>query len=179
MLPGFFAITAFESFCLQHCGNNFDHFAGLPQRKNIGVFRVKLHAGVFFQRVLFQNRLNPPNASEKMLILVGPRDARDVGEVRPQTGQGFEFASIAKIPTVTRAVQDDEFALGLGYQNRPQHGNVRCEAGASGDEHGGFAGRRPVERVKTPLAFGPRKTLLPCFNSNKRGVSPPLVMSVM
>ena len=81
-----------------------------------------------------------------MLILIGPRDAGNVGEVRAQAGEAFEFAAIAEIPTVTRAVQDDELALGLRGENRPQHGNVGREAGAGGDEHGGLAGRRAVER---------------------------------
>ena len=154
-VAGILVVAALEAFGFQNGRDDFDHFR-ITAKEDIGLVRVQRQAGFLFHRALFQNVLDAAGAAVKMRVLVGPRDAGYVGEVRAQAGQGFQFAAVAEIPTVTRAVQDDEFALRLVHENRPQHGNVGRQAGAGGDEDNRLVGRDAVNREHA-AGFWPEK----------------------
>jgi len=142
---GILAVAGHKTFYGEHFLDDLDHFR-IAAEENIRLGRVQFHAGIFFNRALVEHVLDATGAALEMRVMVGARDARNVSEVRTQPREAFQFAPVAEVPTVTRAVQDNEFALRLGHQQRAQHGNVRREAGAGGDEDDGFAGGHAVER---------------------------------
>ena len=80
-----------------------------------------------------------------MRILIGPRDAGDVGEVWPQPGQAFELAAISQVPAKARAVQDHEPAVGVGDEHGAQHRHIWGESGAGRDQQDRLARRHPIQ----------------------------------
>ena len=91
-----------------------------------------------------------------MGILIRPRDAGQVGKVRAQPRETFQFAPIAEIPAVSRAVQHHKPTLRLVHQHGAQHGNIRRQPGAGGDENDGFS-RRDAVKCEHAARFGSQK----------------------
>ena len=120
--------------------------SGLPQRKTSACAGSSATPDSFSTTPFLHQRLDASRVPVEMRVLIGPRDAGDVGEIRPQPGQAFEFAAITQVPAKTRAVQDHEPALGLTYQHRSQHRKVRRQTRPGGDEHHRLARRNTVQR---------------------------------
>jgi hypothetical protein len=141
----FSGLVGLESPALQQRLDGFHHVR-IAAEKDIRLRRIQRHARFFFHHPLLHQRLHASRAPVKMRVLIGPRDAGDVGEVRPQPGQAFEFAAITQVPAKARAVQDHEPALGLIHQHRSQHRKVGRQPRPGGDEHDRLARRNTVQR---------------------------------